>query len=251
VIALRGVEKSFRDGPRELPVLRGVDLDLAAGELVAIVGASGSGKSTLLHVAGGLDRDYRGVVTVGDTPLSGLSARELARLRNETLGFVFQSFNLLPGLTALENVMLPGMLRDAGGGPPAQTRIRARAADALARVGLADKAASPPARLSGGERQRVAIARALFAEPRVLLADEPTGNLDAATGEEIIQRFAQLAAGGMAVLVVTHEERVSRAASRVLQLREGTLSPLGADPAAAAPLATAPAAATPPAGRPR
>jgi len=221
VIALRGVEKGFRDGEREVPVLRGVDLSVAAGELVAIVGASGSGKSTLLHVAGGLDRDYRGTVTVGDTPLAGLSARALARLRNATLGFVFQSFNLLPGLTALENVMLPGMLREASGDPPGA--VRARAAEALAGVGLASKAASPPARLSGGERQRVAIARALFARPRVLLADEPTGNLDAATGEEIIRLFSELAGRGMAVLVVTHEERVSRAASRVLQLRDGRL----------------------------
>jgi putative ABC transport system ATP-binding protein len=221
VIALQGVEKSFRDGERELPVLRGVDLSVAAGELVAIVGASGSGKSTLLHVAGGLDRDYLGTVTIGDTPLAGLSARALARLRNATLGFVFQSFNLLPGLTALENVMLPGMLREASGDPPGA--VRARAAEALAGVGLAAKAASTPARLSGGERQRVAIARALFARPRVLLADEPTGNLDAATGDEIIQLFTGLAAQGMAVLVVTHEERVSRAAGRVLQLCEGRL----------------------------
>jgi putative ABC transport system ATP-binding protein len=222
VIALRGVEKCFRDGEHELPVLRGVDLDVAAGELVAIVGASGSGKSTLLHVAGGLDRDYRGDVAVGGTPLAGLSARALARLRNATLGFVFQSFNLLPGLTALENVMLPGMLRDASDDPPGA--VRSRAGEALARVGLAGKASSPPARLSGGERQRVAIARALFSRPRVLLADEPTGNLDVATGEEIIRQFTDLAASGLAVLVVTHEERVSRAASRVLQLREGRLS---------------------------
>jgi putative ABC transport system ATP-binding protein len=222
VIALAGVEKDFPDGGRARPVLRGVDLRVAAGELVAIVGASGSGKSTLLHLAGGLDRDYRGTITVGDTDLAGLPDRALARVRNATLGFVFQSFNLLPGLSALENVMLPGMLGPSNGAPPAA--VRARAAEALAGVGLAEKAPSPPARLSGGERQRVAIARALFSRPKVLLADEPTGNLDAATGEEIIRLFAELARGGMAVLVVTHEERVSRAASRVLELREGRLS---------------------------
>jgi putative ABC transport system ATP-binding protein len=222
VIRLSGIEKSFRDGGREIPVLRGVDLEVGGGELVAIVGASGSGKSTLLHVAGGLDRDFRGRVEVRGNDLARLSPRELARLRNDTIGFVFQSFNLLPGLSALENVMLPGMLRERTEEPPGA--VRARAVDALIKVGLADRAAAPPARLSGGERQRVAIARALFARPRVLLADEPTGNLDAATGEEIIRLFTELAEGGMAVLVVTHEERVSRAAGRILQLREGRLA---------------------------
>jgi putative ABC transport system ATP-binding protein len=221
VIALSGVEKSFRDGPRPVPILRGVDLSVEAGELVAIVGPSGSGKSTLLHIAGGLDRDYRGEVAVGGRSLARLSARELARMRNSTVGFVFQSFNLLPGLSAIENVMLPGMLRDATGEPPGA--VRTRAADALVRVGLAARATAPPSRLSGGERQRVALARALFTRPRVLLADEPTGNLDAVTGEEVIRLFAELAAEGMAVLVVTHEERVSRAAGRVLQLAEGRL----------------------------
>jgi putative ABC transport system ATP-binding protein len=222
VIALAGVDKSFRDGDREVPVLRGVDLEVAAGELVAIVGPSGSGKSTLLHVTGGLDRDYRGRVSVDGKELSRLSARELGRLRNATIGFVFQSFNLLPGLSAVENVMLPGMLREDAGEPLGA--VRSRAADALVRVGLAGKALAPPARLSGGERQRVALVRALFARPRVLLADEPTGNLDAGTGADVIRLFSELAADGMAVLVVTHEERVSRAASRVLQLEQGRLS---------------------------
>ena len=221
MIALSGVQKSFQDGPRPVPILRGVDLEVGPGELVAIVGSSGSGKSTLLHIAGGLDRDYRGEVAVAGRSLALLSPRELARLRNATLGFVFQSFNLLPGLSALENVMLPGMLGQATGQPPGA--VRTRAAEALVRVGLAARAAAPPSRLSGGERQRVAIARALFSRPRVLLADEPTGNLDAVTGEEVIRLFAELAAEGMAVLVVTHEERVSRAAGRVLQLREGRL----------------------------
>jgi putative ABC transport system ATP-binding protein len=173
-------------------------------------------------VAGGLDRDYRGEVSVGGRSLARLPARELARLRNATIGFVFQSFNLLPGLSALENVMLPGMLREATGEPPGA--VRTRAAEALVRVGLAAKAAATPARLSGGERQRVALARALFSRPRVLLADEPTGNLDAVTGAEVIRLFTELSAEGMAVLVVTHEERVSRAAGRVLQLREGKLA---------------------------
>jgi len=222
VIRLRGVSKSFRDAGREVPVLRGVDLEVAPGELVAIVGPSGSGKSTLLYVAGALDRDFEGEVVVADAALAGLSQEARADLRNRAVGFVFQSFNLLQGLSAVENVMLPALLRRGARAP--LPRIREEAHEALAAVGLADKAEQPPARLSGGERQRVAIARALSASPRVLLADEPTGNLDAATGEGIIRHFAELAAGGLTVLVVTHEERVSRAASRVLHLAEGRLS---------------------------
>jgi ABC-type lipoprotein export system ATPase subunit len=223
VIRLRGVTKAFRDGAGgSIPVLRGVDLDVAEGEMVAIVGASGSGKSTLLYVAGGLDRDFGGEAVVAGVPLAGLSAEARADLRNRAVGFVFQSFNLLQGLSARENVMLPGVLRR--GRPEAPREIRARAERALADVGLAEKADQPPSRLSGGERQRVAIARALLARPKVLLADEPTGNLDAVTGEAIIRQFAELARAGLTVLVVTHEERVSRAASRVLHLAEGLLS---------------------------
>ena len=221
MIHLRGVAKSFRDGDREVPVLRGVDLDVAPGELVAIVGQSGSGKSTLLHVAGALDTDFQGEAVIAGQRLSDLGQAARAKLRNEAIGFVFQSLNLLPGLSALENVMLPGMLR---GGPAEPTAaVRSRAAEALERVGLAARASAPPARLSGGERQRVAIARALFVRPRVLLADEPTGNLDAASGDGVIQRFSRMASEGLAVLVVTHEERVSRAATRLLHLEEGRL----------------------------
>jgi putative ABC transport system ATP-binding protein len=222
VIRLRGVSKSFRDGAREVPVLREVDLEVAPKEMVAIVGPSGSGKSTLLYVAGALDRDFEGEVVIAGAPLAGLSQEARADLRNRAVGFVFQSFNLLQGLSAVENVMLPGLLRRGARAPVA--RIRADAREALAGVGLADKADQSPARLSGGERQRVAIARALFARPKVLLADEPTGNLDAVTGEGIIRLFGELAAGGLTVLVVTHEERVSRAASRVLHLTDGRLS---------------------------
>ena len=222
MIRLRGVTKSFGDAGHQVPILRGVDLDVRAGELVAIVGASGSGKSTLLYVAGALDRDFGGEVAVAGTALSGLSAESRAALRNAAIGFVFQSFNLLSGLTALENVMLPGLLARGGADGPAT--LRARAERALEEVGLAAKAGQPPARLSGGEQQRVAIARAVFARPKVLLADEPTGNLDVVTGEAIIRRFADLASAGLSVLVVTHEERVSRAASRVLHLAEGRLS---------------------------
>jgi putative ABC transport system ATP-binding protein len=185
------------------------------------VGASGSGKSTLLYISGALDRDFGGEAVVAGEPLRSLSTAARADLRNRAVGFVFQSFNLLAGLSALENVMLPGMLRRDGIEPAAA--VRARAAEALERVGLADKAGAPPVRLSGGERQRVAIARAIFARPRVLLADEPTGNLDAVTGDGIIRLFAGMAAEGLTVLVVTHEERVSSAATRVLHLADGRL----------------------------
>jgi putative ABC transport system ATP-binding protein len=220
VIRLRSVTKRFRDGERNLAVLRGVDLDVAPGELVAIVGPSGSGKSTLLYVAGALDSDFEGEAVVAGTELGGLDDAARAELRNRAVGFVFQSFNLLPALSALENVMLPGVLR-AGGAPLASVRTRAR--DALAQVGLAGKMAAPPTRLSGGERQRVAIARAILARPAVLLADEPTGNLDATSGEDITRLFVELAGAGMSVLVVTHEERVSRVAGRVLRLEDGRL----------------------------
>ncbi len=222
MIHLRGVTKSFRDAGGEVPILRGVDLHVLAGEMVAIVGPSGSGKSTLLYVAGALDSDFGGEAVVAGASLSGLSAGASADLRNRTIGFVFQSFNLLQGLSALENVMLPGLLRRGEREPV--SAIRARATRALGDVGLAERASAPPSRLSGGERQRVAIARALFSSPRVLLADEPTGNLDAVTGDGVIRLFAELAAKGLSVLVVTHEERVSGAASRVLHLADGALS---------------------------
>jgi putative ABC transport system ATP-binding protein len=222
VISLEAVTRSFRDGDREVPVLLGIDLEVTRGELVAVVGASGSGKSTLLSVAGALDADFGGEVVVAGQRLRGLSPADKADLRNRSIGFVFQSFNLVTGLAALDNVMLPGLLRRGRAEPRAA--LRARAAEALEQVGLAHKAAARPARLSGGERQRVAIARALVTRPAVLLADEPTGNLDAETGAQVIALFESMAREGAAVLVVTHEERVSRAAARVLTLRDGRLS---------------------------
>jgi putative ABC transport system ATP-binding protein len=223
VIALRGVVKRFRDGDGVLTVLDGVDLSVAPGELVAVVGASGSGKSTLLYVAGGLDADFEGEATVAGRPLRGLSGAGRAAFRNATVGFVFQAFNLLPSLTALENVCLPAFFRPGGRAPP-RRELEASAAAALERVGLGGKLRKRPAQLSGGERQRVAIARALFARPSVLLADEPTGNLDAASGAAVIAMFRELAGQGLAVLVATHEERVSSVASRVLRLEAGRLA---------------------------
>jgi putative ABC transport system ATP-binding protein len=221
VISLRGVTRAFEDGGRTVPVLAGVDLEVAPGEVVAVVGASGSGKSTLLYVCGGLDRGYGGEVSVAGQPLRPLSAAALADLRNRRVGFVFQAFNLVTGLSALDNVMLPGLLRRGEREPVAA--LRRRAQDALEVVGLGDRALARPERLSGGERQRVAIARALLTRPAVLLADEPTGQLDAASGASVIELFGAMARQGTAVLLVTHEERVSRAAARVLTLKAGRL----------------------------
>jgi len=225
-IDLRGITKRYP--PREpglppLELLRGVDLMVGRGEFVAVEGQSGSGKSTLLHLLGGLDRDFGGAARVLGCDVRAVTDAELAALRHTQIGFVFQSFNLLPALTALENVLLPDFFGD--GVPDAERRAR----EALDRVGLSDKAGARPAALSGGERQRVAIARALLARPPLLLADEPTGNLDASTGEGVIDLFRQLHREGMTLLIVTHEARVSHAATRVLVLREGVLRADGAE----------------------
>jgi putative ABC transport system ATP-binding protein len=220
-ISLRGVSKRYpprEPGAAPQMLLRNVDLEVERGEFVAIEGQSGSGKSTLLHLLGGLDRDYEGEVHVLGRDLRGLDDAALSALRHAKIGFVFQSFNLLAALTALENVLLPDYFGD--GVPDAHRRAR----EALDRVGLADKAKARPAALSGGEKQRVAIARALVAQPPLLLADEPTGNLDARTGEGVIQLFRDLHKDGMTLLIVTHEARVSHAAGRVVVLREGLLT---------------------------
>jgi putative ABC transport system ATP-binding protein len=223
VISLRHVTKRFRDGDREVVVLRDLDLEAATGTFTAVVGASGSGKSTLLYLAGALDADFEGEAIVAGKDLRSLSARERASFRNRSVGFVFQSFNLLPALPAVENAMLPGLFTPPGQPALPLGALRARALEALDRVGLADKATRLPGRLSGGERQRVAIARALLSRPSVLLADEPTGNLDAVSGDAVIQLFAGMVKDGVTVLVVTHEERVSGAAGRVLHLEAGRL----------------------------
>jgi putative ABC transport system ATP-binding protein len=220
VVELRNVRKSYpprEPGGAPTELWRSLDLTIDRGEFVAVEGQSGSGKSSLLHILGGLDRDYAGEVRVLGRDLRGLDDRALSALRHAQIGFVFQFFNLLSSLSALENVLLPDFFGD--GVPDASSR----AADALARVGLSDKARARPMALSGGERQRVAIARALVARPPLLLADEPTGNLDAHTGQAVIDLFRGLHQDGMTLLVVTHEKRVSRAASRVLVLEGGVL----------------------------
>ncbi|HWV38712.1 MAG TPA: ABC transporter ATP-binding protein [Vulgatibacter sp.] len=222
MIRLREIRKSYPDGERQVEVLRGASLHVGEGELVAVMGASGSGKSTLLNVIGGLDRAYRGAAEVLGRDLARLTERELARHRNEGVGFVFQSFNLLAPLDALHNVMLPSFF-----GPRAAFEdARARAAEALARVGLSGKEGRLPSRLSGGERQRVALARALFARPRILLADEPTGSLDAETADQVLEVLRDLnGRERLTVVLVTHDDRVAALAGRRLRLRDGILEP--------------------------
>jgi len=225
VIHARQLRKAYRNGADEVRVLNGLDLDVRAGEFVAVVGPSGSGKSTLLHVLGGLDASYAGEVEVAGVRLNELNDVALARFRNRQVGFVFQSFHLIASLSALDNVLLPAFFDvEAVAGPR-----RKRAEDVLARVGLIEKKNRVPAQLSGGERQRTAIARALFAEPKLLLCDEPTGNLDETTGGEVIELFRELHRDGLTILVVTHEDRMSTAAQRVLRLTGGVLRPSGGE----------------------
>ncbi|MFT3706218.1 MAG: ABC transporter ATP-binding protein [Archangium sp.] len=217
MIRVEGLSRSYDDGARgKVRVLDGVALSVPQGEFIAVVGRSGSGKSTLLHVLGGLDSAFDGKVEVAGVALHGLDDRGLSRFRNETVGIVFQSFHLVPGLSSLENVALPSAFA-------AVDAPQSRAKEALERVGLGDKLTRAPEQLSGGERQRVAIARALFHQPRVLLCDEPTGNLDAQTADEVITLFKKLNGEGLTIVAVTHEDRLRAAASRVVTLSDGRL----------------------------
>ncbi len=216
-----GVFKSYRDGERVIEVLRGVDLEVAPGEFVAVVGPSGSGKSTLLHLLGALDRPDAGTIELAGTALDGLAGRAAADFRNRTIGFVFQFQELLPDFTALENVMIPG--RIAGGEAGA---MRRRAGALLAEVGLEERGGHFPSELSGGERQRVALCRALLLEPPLLLADEPTGNLDPESGERIWELMLELQRRhGTTALVVTHNPELAKRCGRLLRLEGGVLQP--------------------------
>jgi putative ABC transport system ATP-binding protein len=220
VIRVEALSRSYDDGARgKVRVLDGVALFVHAGEFVAITGRSGSGKSTLLHVLGGLDTAFTGLVEVAGTKLAGLGDAALSRFRNETIGFVFQSFHLVPGLSSVDNVSLPSSFSVSEPSDVAQ-----RAKSALERVGLGDKLTRSPEQLSGGERQRVAIARALFHAPKVLLCDEPTGNLDRVTADEVIALFKKLNAEGLTIVAVTHEDRLRLAATRVVSLVDGRLA---------------------------
>ncbi len=224
VLRFAGVSKSYREAGREHRVLDGVDAEIRAGELVVLLGRSGSGKSTLLHLAAGIDRPSVGEVYLEGRPLGRLSEDERTRLRRDRIGFVFQFFNLVPTLDVEENVLLPFELR--GGVRRAE---RERAVELLAEVGLADRRAQFPDRLSGGEQQRVAVARALAADPALVLADEPTGNLDLETGLEVLDLLDRLTRrAGKTLLMVTHAREVMGIADRLLALDHGRLVELPA-----------------------
>jgi ABC-type lipoprotein export system ATPase subunit len=216
VLAARGLRKEYGKGSGLVRAVRDVDLDVARGEAVAIMGPSGCGKSTLLHMLGGLDRPDAGQIQLAGKRLDQLGERALARLRQEAVGFVFQAFHLLDELTAVENVELPALL--AGRSP---RKARARALDLLDRTGLADRARFLPAALSGGQRQRVAITRALANDPLVVLADEPTGNLDSAATLEVLRLFDDLHETGQTLVIVTHDSRIAATADRLISMRDG------------------------------
>jgi lipoprotein-releasing system ATP-binding protein len=223
LLRVRDLRKSYRSGDRRLEVLRGVDFDLATGEFVSVVGQSGSGKSTLLHLMGLLDAADSGEIELGETRIDRLPSTRRDRLRNSAIGMVFQAYHLLPELDALENVLAPLMVRH---GVVEWLRVRrearARAADLLTRFGLGGRLHHKPRQLSGGEMQRVAIARALVTQPRVLLADEPTGNLDEATGGEILDTLCELnRADGLSIVLVTHDAAIARRADRIVRLAAG------------------------------
>ena len=219
VIEIQGVTKIYKTGSNEVAALKGIDLTVRQGELVAIMGSSGSGKSTLMNILGCLDIPTEGSYSLDGTRVEKLSRNELADIRNQKLGFVFQGFNLLARTTALDNVELP-LLYDRTG---TKKSTRELAKHALERVGLGERLDHQPSDLSGGQQQRVAIARALVTEPRLLLADEPTGNLDSRTSIEVMALFQELNAQGITILIVTHEPDVAQYATRIVEVRDGRI----------------------------
>ena len=219
LLSARALTKTYILGKRSLDVLRGVDLDVERGELLALRGASGAGKSTLLHLIGGLDSPNAGEILFDGRDLAGFSERQLTQFRNRRVGFIFQAYHLLPELDALENVCLPARMARLN-----RSTIEARGRDLLARVGLQDRLDHKPSELSGGEQQRVAIARALINQPELILADEPTGNLDSRTGGEIIELLKSLRAEKQTTLVIaTHDAKVAAHAGRVIELVDGRI----------------------------
>ncbi|MFE7406522.1 ABC transporter ATP-binding protein [Isoptericola sp. NPDC057559] len=219
VIDLRDARKTYRTGDLEFEALRGVDLRIERGEYVAIVGPSGSGKSTLMNVLGCLDTLTAGSYRIAGDDVADMDETDLASVRNEQIGFVFQQFNLLPSLSALRNVELPLVYR---GVAPAERRERAT--EALTRVGLGDRTANRPGQLSGGQQQRVAVARALVGEPALVLADEPTGNLDSRSTADVLDLFDALHAQGRTILLITHEHEVAQRSRRVVRVLDGRIT---------------------------
>ena len=223
LLASRGVRKSFQIGPQKLEVLHGVDLELRRGELLALMGSSGAGKSTLLHILGLLDPPTEGEVLLEGESAWKLPVERRARLRNQRIGFVFQFYHLLPELNALENVLLPAMIAFSALEYRGQKKeLRERAESMLERFGLSGRLKHRPAQLSGGERQRVAIARALFLDPPILIADEPTGNLDSATGDKVLELLLEeQQRRSLSMLLVTHDERIARRCRRIVYMTDG------------------------------
>ncbi len=224
ILKAEGLYKSYRMGATNVEVLKGVELAVKKGEFVAIVGASGSGKSTLLHILGALDKPDKGVVKFEDRDLNRHSGSELNRFRNKMVGFVFQFYHLLDELTVLENVFLPVMTgKSVLGWFGCRRGAKNRARELLEQLGLSERAKHKPYQLSGGERQRAAISRALMNEPRLLLADEPTGNLDSATGNGILDVLERLNSLGQTIVMVTHDERIAQRAGRIVTLVDGKI----------------------------
>ncbi len=218
------LHKSYRMGAEKVKVLEGVDLRVREGEFMAIVGASGSGKSTLLHILGALDKPDKGVVKFDDRDLSLLRARELNRFRNKKVGFVFQFYHLLDEFNVMENVLLPAMSsKSILGWLGCRKKAQERATELLFELGLDKRRNHRPSQLSGGERQRVAIGRALMNEPEILLADEPTGNLDSSTGNGILKVFEKLHSAGQTIVMVTHDQRIACRAGRIVTLADGRI----------------------------
>jgi lipoprotein-releasing system ATP-binding protein len=224
ILVSEGIHKSYRMGATEVRVLKGVNLAVQKGEFVAIVGASGSGKSTLLHILGALDKPDKGIVRFENRDLSRFISGELNIFRNKMVGFVFQFYHLLDELSVLENVYLPAMAsKSVVGWLAYRRRAKSRAGEILVQLGLSKRAKHKPYQLSGGERQRVAIGRALMNEPKLLLADEPTGNLDSATGNGILETLEKLNRAGQTIVMVTHDERIARRAGRTVTLVDGKI----------------------------
>ncbi len=218
IIEMRGIRKVYDTGKIQVEALRDIDLSVDRGEFVAVVGPSGSGKSTLLNLLGCLDTPTDGEYRLAGEPVAGLDRDGLAEVRNRRVGFVFQNFNLLPQLSALENVEMPMLF----GGVPARRR-RERARKLLEQVGLGDRVEHKPTELSGGQMQRVAVARALAMEPDVILADEPTGNLDSASGSDVLSLLAELWRGGSTLIVVSHDVALAERAPRIVEMRDGRI----------------------------